>query len=59
MRESFLNDSKTINSLKTRISYGFTGNDNVNAYTTMSGLNLQTFYDFNNTQHLMDGYLQR
>jgi TonB-dependent starch-binding outer membrane protein SusC len=47
--ESFLNDSKTINSLKTRISYGFTGNDNVNAYTTMSGLNLQTFYDFNNT----------
>lgn len=47
--ENFLKDSKTVTSLKSRLSYGFTGNDNVNAYTTMSGLNQQTFYDFNNS----------
>lgn len=46
--ESFLKDSKSISTLKARLSYGYTGNDNVNAYTTMSGLNQQTYYDFNN-----------
>ena len=46
--ESFLKDSKVISNLKTRVSYGFTGNDNVNAYRTMSGLDQQTYYDFNN-----------
>ncbi len=47
--ESFLENSKIISNLKARVSYGFTGNDNVNAYTTMFTLNQQTYYDFNNT----------
>ncbi len=45
--EAFLVNSKTVSSLKLRLSYGYTGNDNVAAYTTLNLLNQQSFYDFN------------
>jgi len=47
--ENFLKDSKIVSNLKPRISYGFTGNSNVPAYTTLNGLTEQTYYNFNNT----------
>ncbi|SNR30847.1 SusC/RagA family TonB-linked outer membrane protein [Lutibacter flavus] len=43
--ESFLADSEIISSLKTRLSFGYTGNDNVAAYTTLNLLNQQLFYE--------------
>lgn len=45
--ESFLQNNNTISSLKARVSLGYTGNDNVSAYSTLNGLNQQTYYDFN------------
>jgi TonB-linked SusC/RagA family outer membrane protein len=45
--ESFLKNIQSISSLKARASIGYTGNDNVNAYTTQNALTNQTFYDFN------------
>ncbi|KAA5827977.1 SusC/RagA family TonB-linked outer membrane protein [Algibacter amylolyticus] len=47
--ESFLSDSNTISSLKLRASLGYTGNDSVDAYSTLNGLNQQRYYDFNGT----------
>lgn len=44
--ESFLSDSNTISNLKLRASLGYTGNDSVDAYSTLNGLNQQTYYDF-------------
>lgn len=48
--ENFLKDSKVISNLKARASYGFTGNDKVNAYSTINLLGDKTsltYYDFN------------
>jgi len=55
--EDFLKDSKIISVLKPRVSIGYTGNSNVDAYTTLNGLNQATFYDFNNT--ITNGFVPR
>ncbi|RIH65431.1 SusC/RagA family TonB-linked outer membrane protein [Mariniphaga sediminis] len=44
--ESFLEDNNVISNLKTRISYGYTGNNNIDPYTTQLLSSTQTFYDF-------------
>lgn len=44
--ESFLKDSKIVSSLKTRVSYGYTGNNNVPAYTTQNLLTAQSYYNY-------------
>ena len=43
--EQFVKNISAINDLKLRVSYGITGNDRVNAYSTQAALG-QTFYDF-------------
>ncbi|MGO4819044.1 SusC/RagA family TonB-linked outer membrane protein [Flavobacterium sp. W22_SRS_FP1] len=48
-KESFLENSSTISDLKLRASIGYTGNDTVDPYSTLNGLNQQTYYDFNST----------
>lgn len=49
--EEFISNSKFISVLKPRVSYGFTGNSNVNPYTTLNSLgpDSQTYYDYNGT----------
>ncbi|MFI1743291.1 SusC/RagA family TonB-linked outer membrane protein [Thalassobellus sediminis] len=44
--ESFLNNNSFISNLKARASIGYTGNDNVDPYTTLNGVPTQTYYDF-------------
>ncbi len=48
-KESFLIDNETISNLKARVSIGYTGNDNVDSYSTLNALNQQVYYDFNGT----------
>lgn len=48
-QENFLKDSKVVSVLKPRVSFGYTGNSNVQPYTTLNGLNSQLYYDFNAT----------
>jgi TonB-linked SusC/RagA family outer membrane protein len=43
-KESFLVNNSTISDLKLRASIGYTGNNNVAAYTSQALLNQQTFY---------------
>lgn len=43
-KESFLENSNAISNLKLRASFGYTGNDNVAAYTSQALLDQQTFY---------------
>jgi len=43
-KESFLENNNTISNLKLRASFGYTGNDNVAAYTSQALLDQQTFY---------------
>jgi TonB-linked SusC/RagA family outer membrane protein len=43
-KESFLENNSTISDLKLRASIGYTGNNNVAAYTSQALLNQQTFY---------------
>ena len=43
-KESFLENSNAISNLKLRASFGYTGNDNVEPYTSQALLNQQTFY---------------
>ncbi|TDE17141.1 TonB-dependent receptor [Dyadobacter psychrotolerans] len=43
--EQFIKTVSAINDLKLRVSYGVTGNDRVNPYSTQAALG-QTFYDF-------------
>lgn len=45
--ESFLNQSSFVSNLKARISLGYTGNDNVGAYSSLNGIPTQTYYDYN------------
>ena len=47
--EPFLAASNVISELKLRLSYGFTGNNNVNAYSTQALASGTTFYDFGGT----------
>ncbi|WP_417558666.1 SusC/RagA family TonB-linked outer membrane protein [Mesoflavibacter zeaxanthinifaciens] len=53
--ESFLRDSQTVSNLKLRASYGFTGNDSVDAYSTLNALNQQLYYDFDGS--VANGFL--
>ncbi|HLR37968.1 MAG TPA: TonB-dependent receptor [Chitinophagaceae bacterium] len=48
-KEEFLQGSNTLTNLKLRTSYGFTGNNNIDPYTTLALSNLQTYYDFGGT----------
>jgi len=48
-KEPFLNSVRSISYLKLRASYGFTGNNIVAPYSTLNGLDLQTYYDFYGT----------
>lgn len=47
--ESFLSQSSVVSNLKARASIGYTGNDNVGAYSTLNGIPTQTYYDYNGT----------
>jgi TonB-linked SusC/RagA family outer membrane protein len=47
-QENFMQKVSAINDLKLRVSYGVSGNDRVNPYSTQATLN-QTFYDFGGT----------
>lgn len=47
--ESFLKDVSQVNNLKLRVSYGYTGNNNIAPYSTQSALNSQTYYDWDGT----------
>ena len=44
--EDFLTDSKTINNLKLRMSFGYTGNNIISPYSSLNTLNSQTYYDY-------------
>ncbi len=48
-QENFLNNSKVLTNLKARVSYGFTGNNNIDPYTTLALSSRQTYYDFGGT----------
>ena len=45
-QESFLKNSATISDMKLRVSYGFTGNNNVAPYSTQSYADQLIYYDF-------------
>lgn len=47
--EPFLSNVPFVNHLATRLSYGFTGNNAVDPYTTTVQANTQTYYDFGGT----------
>jgi len=48
-QESFLKNVSFISNLKLRGSVGYTGNDNVAPYSSLSVLKVPTYYDFNGT----------
>lgn len=45
--EDFLSGINSISQLKLRVSYGFTGNNIIDPYSTLNTLDGQTFYDYN------------
>ncbi|MEQ9439254.1 MAG: TonB-dependent receptor [Cyclobacteriaceae bacterium] len=47
--ENFLQGVTFLDDLKLRLSYGFTGNNNINPYSTQVLANRQTYYDFGGT----------
>ncbi|GGF33100.1 SusC/RagA family TonB-linked outer membrane protein [Echinicola rosea] len=53
--EPFLKGSSVVDNLKLRISYGYTGNNNIPAYSTQSSLNQQKYYDWDGTT--ADGFV--
>jgi hypothetical protein len=54
--ESFMKNQKVVSDLKARVSYGYTGNNKVDEYSTINKLDQQTYYDFNGTGG--NGWLQ-
>jgi TonB-linked SusC/RagA family outer membrane protein len=48
-QESFMKNASFISNLKLRGSIGYTGNDNVAPYSSLSVLKVPTYYDFNGT----------
>lgn len=48
-KEGFMSNLTAITNLKLRASIGYTGNDNVNPYSSLSLLTVPTYYDFNGT----------
>jgi len=53
--EPFLANVPQINSLKLRLSYGYTGNNNIDPYSTQSALNSQKYYDWDG--ETADGFI--
>ncbi|AGA77560.1 SusC/RagA family TonB-linked outer membrane protein [Echinicola vietnamensis] len=53
--EPFLKGSSVVDNLKLRVSYGYTGNNNIPAYSTQSSLNRQKYYDWDGTT--ADGFV--
>lgn len=53
--EKFMKNIPFINNLKIRASVGYTGNDNVTPYSSLSIIKKPTYYDFNNT--LANGFI--
>ncbi|GAB3649423.1 TonB-dependent receptor [Echinicola sediminis] len=53
--EPFLKEVPQVNDLKLRVSYGYTGNNNIPAYSTQSSLNRQTYYDWDG--RTADGFI--
>ena len=47
--EDFLQNQTTLSNLKLRLSYGYTGNNNITPYSTKNLLERQTYYDFDGT----------
>ncbi|MDT0686974.1 SusC/RagA family TonB-linked outer membrane protein [Autumnicola psychrophila] len=47
--EAFMRNQETISNLKARLSYGFTGNNIIDPYSTINILDRQTYYDFYGT----------
>ncbi|MBW2961765.1 SusC/RagA family TonB-linked outer membrane protein [Mesonia aestuariivivens] len=47
LEEDFFKNQNTLSNLKLRLSYGFTGNNNISPYSSKNLLNSQVFYDFN------------
>ncbi len=45
--ENFMQDQEVVSALKLRASFGYTGNNAVNAYSTLNILSSQSYYDFN------------
>ncbi|GLB48044.1 SusC/RagA family TonB-linked outer membrane protein [Neptunitalea lumnitzerae] len=48
-QEEFLKNNKTISNLKLRLSYGYSGNNVIDPYSTVNTLDGQTYYDYNGT----------
>lgn len=48
-KEGFMSNLNVVSNLKLRASIGYTGNDNVNPYSSLSLLTAPTYYDFNGT----------
>ena len=44
--EDFLAESATINNLKLRMSFGYTGNNIISPYSSLNTLDSQTYYDY-------------
>lgn len=55
INEDFLASSSSVSNLRLRLSYGFTGNNIIAPYSTLNGLDQQTFYDYYGTT--ANGYL--
>lgn len=53
-KESFLENNNTVSNLKLRASLGYTGNNNVDAYSSQALLDQQTFYA--NGSNLVSGW---
>ncbi len=47
--EGFMQDISAISNLKFRLSFGYTGNDNIDPYSTQFAVNNQTYYDWDGT----------
>jgi TonB-linked SusC/RagA family outer membrane protein len=56
-KENFMTNLTAVSNLKLRASIGYTGNDNVNPYSSLSLLTAPTYYDFNGTT--ANGYSSR
>ena len=47
--EDFIQQLDLFSNLKVRLSYGYTGNNNIDSYLTQFAANSQTYYDWNGT----------
>lgn len=48
-KEGFLHGAENISNLKLRISYGYTGNNNISPYSTLTYVSEQQYYEFGGT----------